>query len=495
MHNRRLGWANRVMTRPGRQWRVEEVGVGPAPAALAGRPAARPGSARRGGPAQRRRPVPLLAPRGDPRRPGGAASPVPRRHRELAARLEHRHGRPQRQRLHGRRRCTSSATGAGTAAARWSPTATSTSGITRRRGAGRLGGGRTLPLIGIDLLPGSASIVDADLPERCVLLFGQEGPGLRRGAGRGRAWSCTSPQDGSTRSINAGVARGSRCSSGSVATAGRTAIHGEGARLPRAASHRTRLAAAVHVAGRPSPAGDGEPRDPAAPRSPRRVRPGGPRHGRRGADRKRVRRAARPGCGSPRGTVGAHADGGVLRRPAGRARAEQQRAIRGSARDLRADRPFDAADHRRGAKHVGSPAGPQPRPAGVRSGGHRSGAGLHRGAGPGRGDRGHCRSLGCGRHCRCAGVRRGRRLRHRLALRCRRDHRAAEASKGAPRDGRPGLRGHRGVPDRLLRDDRDRDSGLRRRPAGLGPGRRRARGLERRIAGRWACGSARRRAP
>src|SRR6202042_3009460 len=39
-----------------------------------------------------------------------------------------------------------------------------------------------LPLIGIDLLPGSASILDADLPPRCVLLFGQEGPGLSQAA-------------------------------------------------------------------------------------------------------------------------------------------------------------------------------------------------------------------------------------------------------------------------------------------------------------------------
>ena len=43
---------------------------------------------------------------------------------------------------------------------------------------------QSLPLIGIDLLPGSTSIVDADLPERCVLLFGQEGarPERRRRA-------------------------------------------------------------------------------------------------------------------------------------------------------------------------------------------------------------------------------------------------------------------------------------------------------------------------
>jgi tRNA G18 (ribose-2'-O)-methylase SpoU len=65
-----------------------------------------------------------------------------------------------------------------------------------------------LPLIGIDLLPGSASIVDAELPERCVLLFGQEGPGLSEEARERVSAVLHIPQDGSTRSINAGVASG-----------------------------------------------------------------------------------------------------------------------------------------------------------------------------------------------------------------------------------------------------------------------------------------------
>jgi tRNA G18 (ribose-2'-O)-methylase SpoU len=68
--------------------------------------------------------------------------------------------------------------------------------------------GEQLPLIGIDLLPGSASIVDADLPDRCVLLFGQEGPGLSDAARNAVDVVLHIPQDGSTRSINAGVASG-----------------------------------------------------------------------------------------------------------------------------------------------------------------------------------------------------------------------------------------------------------------------------------------------
>jgi tRNA G18 (ribose-2'-O)-methylase SpoU len=65
-----------------------------------------------------------------------------------------------------------------------------------------------LPVIGVDLLPGSVSIVDADLPLRCVLLFGQEGPGLSDEARAAVSSVLHIPQAGSTRSINAGVASG-----------------------------------------------------------------------------------------------------------------------------------------------------------------------------------------------------------------------------------------------------------------------------------------------
>lgn len=66
----------------------------------------------------------------------------------------------------------------------------------------------SLPLIGVDLLPGSESIVDADLPKACVLLFGQEGPGLSDIARAAVTAVLHIPQEGSTRSINAGVASG-----------------------------------------------------------------------------------------------------------------------------------------------------------------------------------------------------------------------------------------------------------------------------------------------
>ncbi len=65
-----------------------------------------------------------------------------------------------------------------------------------------------LPLLGIDNLPGAVSLLDADLPRACVLLFGQEGPGLSDAAREAVGAVLSIPQFGSTRSINAGVASG-----------------------------------------------------------------------------------------------------------------------------------------------------------------------------------------------------------------------------------------------------------------------------------------------
>ena len=68
--------------------------------------------------------------------------------------------------------------------------------------------GHDLPVIGVDNLPGSRTITTADLPRACVLLFGQEGPGLSEQARARCASVLHIPQYGSTRSINAGVASG-----------------------------------------------------------------------------------------------------------------------------------------------------------------------------------------------------------------------------------------------------------------------------------------------
>lgn len=63
-----------------------------------------------------------------------------------------------------------------------------------------------VPIIGIDNVPGCGNLEDAQLPESCVLYFGQEGPGMSE---EGLA-ACTEilgiTQLGSTRSMNASAA-------------------------------------------------------------------------------------------------------------------------------------------------------------------------------------------------------------------------------------------------------------------------------------------------
>jgi tRNA G18 (ribose-2'-O)-methylase SpoU len=65
-----------------------------------------------------------------------------------------------------------------------------------------------LPVIGVDNLPGAVPLETVELPERCVFLFGQEGPGLSGAARDALDLVCSIAQFGSTRSINAGVASG-----------------------------------------------------------------------------------------------------------------------------------------------------------------------------------------------------------------------------------------------------------------------------------------------
>ncbi len=67
-------------------------------------------------------------------------------------------------------------------------------------------GGTGIPVIGIDNLPGSVALETFDLPRECVLVLGQEGPGLTRGM-LGRCDVVLHiEQFGSTRSVNAGAA-------------------------------------------------------------------------------------------------------------------------------------------------------------------------------------------------------------------------------------------------------------------------------------------------
>lgn len=63
-----------------------------------------------------------------------------------------------------------------------------------------------LVLVGIDNIEGSVPIESYQLPQECVLLFGQEGPGLSLEARKGIDVCLAITQFGSTRSMNAGAA-------------------------------------------------------------------------------------------------------------------------------------------------------------------------------------------------------------------------------------------------------------------------------------------------
>jgi tRNA G18 (ribose-2'-O)-methylase SpoU len=63
-----------------------------------------------------------------------------------------------------------------------------------------------LPVIAVDNVPGSVLIETFSFPERCVLLFGQEGPGLSGEAIAAADAVVEISQFGSTRSINASAA-------------------------------------------------------------------------------------------------------------------------------------------------------------------------------------------------------------------------------------------------------------------------------------------------
>lgn len=65
-----------------------------------------------------------------------------------------------------------------------------------------------LPIVAVDNLPGSVPLERAHLPRRCLLLFGQEGPGVSGGARHVAGSTVSIAQFGSTRSINVGVAAG-----------------------------------------------------------------------------------------------------------------------------------------------------------------------------------------------------------------------------------------------------------------------------------------------
>ncbi|MFD6896698.1 TrmH family RNA methyltransferase [Rhodococcus sp. NPDC060086] len=65
-----------------------------------------------------------------------------------------------------------------------------------------------LTIVAVDNTPGSVPLETAELPRNCLLLFGQEGPGVTERAREVASMTVSIAQFGSTRSINAGVAAG-----------------------------------------------------------------------------------------------------------------------------------------------------------------------------------------------------------------------------------------------------------------------------------------------
>ena len=63
-----------------------------------------------------------------------------------------------------------------------------------------------LPVVAVDNVPGSVPIESTPLPEACVLVFGQEGPGLSAEALAAASLVVEITQFGSTRSLNASAA-------------------------------------------------------------------------------------------------------------------------------------------------------------------------------------------------------------------------------------------------------------------------------------------------
>lgn len=65
-----------------------------------------------------------------------------------------------------------------------------------------------LTVVAVDNVPGAVRLEQTELPRDCLMIFGQEGPGITPEAQAGAAVTVSIAQFGSTRSINAGVAAG-----------------------------------------------------------------------------------------------------------------------------------------------------------------------------------------------------------------------------------------------------------------------------------------------
>ena len=66
--------------------------------------------------------------------------------------------------------------------------------------------GHALPIVAIDNVEGSLPLESTTLPRECIILFGQEGPGLSAEALAAADMAVEITQFGSTRSLNASAA-------------------------------------------------------------------------------------------------------------------------------------------------------------------------------------------------------------------------------------------------------------------------------------------------
>ena len=65
-----------------------------------------------------------------------------------------------------------------------------------------------LTVVAVDNVPGAQRVEETTLPRACLLIFGQEGPGITDETRAGAALTVSIAQFGSTRSMNAAVAAG-----------------------------------------------------------------------------------------------------------------------------------------------------------------------------------------------------------------------------------------------------------------------------------------------
>ena len=193
----------------GRDRLSDEIGVGPHPTPWPDDPRLDPELLADGRPPQRRRPLPLLDRRRHRRRPRRAPAPVPRGHRELGLRPQHRHGGAQRQRVPRRQRAHRRAApvepprrdGHRPLPARAPTTPRSTTSLAWASGGAAAARRHRQPARG-----GPAR--DHHPPGALRAAVRPGGPGLSPAAHAACDIVCSIAQLGSTRSINAGVASG-----------------------------------------------------------------------------------------------------------------------------------------------------------------------------------------------------------------------------------------------------------------------------------------------